>query len=390
MAKKRFRRWLQFRLAALFWLVLVASLASLWYVDRQRRIERNARLDEIAMQAERLRSFVPYLDYNLPRECNREEVATRWLFEIARRKGIASEELEALQDSAARLKRVAGRVRMLEQAGSKGGEEHDVALVQSRHAEVQVALAQLNGNVSEIRDAMADYIRCLRRYRDCLAKISPRAGGGVILAEIELAAARAIQAELNREPQVQIAALREQLAAVQEFSRALANDESNALGVIAADYAAARIQAQLACILQDEAGEIAAWQEAVAQLQKLHAAYVREFNGPSPTHRWTGGEIDFAFRLPQPNLLIASAPYDCLTPQARSLRLAAFAELAALCGDAALRAVEDQLQEAAPATEFKPAALKKIKEDSAYNTYWDGLQALAEFQLEEAGGAIRP
>lgn len=390
MTKKPFRRWLQFRLAALFWLVLAASLVSLWYVDRQRRIERNARLDEIAVQAERLRSFVPYMDYNLPRECDREELATRWLLEIARRKGIASEEREALQESAARLNRVAARVRVLEQAGSAGGAEHDVALVQSRQAEVQVALAQLRGSAGEVRDALTAYVHSLRPYRDCLAKISPRAGGGVILAEIELAAARVVQAELNRDPQLQVAALREQLAAVHKFVRALSNHESNALGVIAADYTAARIQAKLACVLHDETGEIAAWREALAQLQKLHAAYIREFNGSSPTRRWTGGEIDFAFRLPQPNLLIDSVPYDCLTPQAESLRLAAFSELAALCGEAALRAVEVELQEARPAAESKAAALRKIKEGPAYNPYWDGLKALAEYQLEEAGGPTRP
>jgi hypothetical protein len=387
MAQKRFRRWLRFRLAALFWLVLVASLVSLWLVHRQRRIERNARLDEFATQAKRLRTFTPYMDYNLQRECDREEVATRWLMEIARRKGNASEEQDALRESAARLKRVAARVRILEQAGSAGGAEHDVAFIQSRQAEVQVALAQLSGSASEVRDSLITYVRSLRRYRDAILKVAPRNGGVPALADADLAAARVVQAELNRDAQMQIAALHEQLAAVQEFARALSNRESNALGIIAADFAAARIQARLACVLQNEIGEVAAWQEAAAQLQKLHAAYRREFKDASSARRWTGGEIDFAFRLPQPNLLIDFQPPVCLSQEAESLKLSVLEELAALCGEAALRAVEVELLEAEPAAELKAAALKKIKEQPFFNLYWDGLQALAEFQLENAGGS---
>ena len=388
MAVKRFRRRLQFRLAALFWLVFVASLVSLWFVHRQRRIERNARLDQVASQAKRLHGYVPYEMgiYDSRPEYNRQEVATRWLMEIARRKGIASEEEEALQKSAAWLKNAGRKVRILWQNGSKGGEDHEVAFVQARQAQVQVAFAQLRGSGSEVRDAMAEYVRCLRRYRDELVKLNRPHRFSESLAEIDLAAARVVQAELNRDPQMQIAALREQLAAVQEVARILSGHESNALGVIAADYAAARIQTRLACILQDEAGEIAAWQEALTQLRKLHAAAVKYYDGQSYLPRGAGNEVDFAVRLPQPNLLIDSQSRDCLTPQAKSLKLAVLAELADICREVAWRIMPPDEEQ----PESKTVAAKLKREDLDFNPYWDGLKALADFQLEDAGGPPHP
>lgn len=383
MAQKRFRQWLHFRLAALFWLVFVASLISLWLVHRQRRIERNARLDQQAAQAKRLHGYVPYEMgvYDSRPEYDREEVATRWLMEIARRKGLASEE-EALQKSAAWLKNAARKVRILWQNGSKGGEEHEVAFVQARQAQVQVALAQFHGNSSEVRDAMAEYVHCLRHYRDELVKLNRPYSASEIRAEIDLAGARVVQAGLNRDPQMQIAALWEHLAAVQEFARILSSHGSNALGVFAADYAAARIQARLACILKDEAAELAAWQEALAQLRTLHAAAVKEYDGQSHMPRGAGNELDWAVRLPRPNLLIDFQPCDCLTPQADSLKLAVLEELADIGREAAWRIMPPDEER----TE-SDVAVKGKREDLNFNRYWDGLKALVDFQLEDALGS---
>jgi hypothetical protein len=303
------------------------------------------------------------------------------LLQIARRKGSVNEEEEALQVSAAQLKRMDRKVQALSQHGSRGGEDHEVAFVKARQAEVEVAFAQLHGNVSEVRDAMADYVHCLRGYRDELTKVDWPGRYGESLADIELAAARVVQAELNRDQQTQIAALREQLAAVQELARALSNHESNVLDVIAADYAAAHIQARLACNLQDTAGEIVAWQEALAQLQKLRAAADKFYDGQPYSHKGAGNEIDFAVRLPRPNLLIDSQRRDCLTPQAESLKLAVLAELAGTC--------REFVRQYRPPDEEQPegVASQEKREDLNFDRYWDGLQALAEFQLEEAGGS---
>jgi hypothetical protein len=384
MAQKRFRPWLHFRLAALFWLLFVASLASLWLVQRQRRIERNASLDQQAAQAKRLHGYVPFEMgvYDSRPEYDREEVATRWLIEIARRKGLASEEEDALQKSAAWLKNAARKVRILWQNGSKGGEEHEVTFVQARQAQVQVALAQLQGNSSEIRDAMAEYVHCLRRYRDELAKLNRPHSSSEIRAEIDLAGARVVQAELNRDPQMQAAALREQLAAVQEFAHVLSNGKGNALGVVAADYAAAGIQVRLTCILQDEASELAAWQKALAQLRKLHAAAVKYYDGQSYLPRGAGNEVDWAVRLPQPNMLIDFKPCECLTPQAQSLKLAVLTELADIAREAAWRIMPPDEERTA-----SDAAVKGKREDLDFNRYWDGLKALVDFQLEDAAGS---
>lgn len=383
MAQKRFRQWLQFRLTALLWLLFVASLVSLWVVQRQRRIERNARLNQLASQAKRLHGYVPFEMgvYDSRPEYDREEVATRWLMEIARRKGLASEEEDALQKSAAWLKNAARKVRILWQNGSKGGEEHEVAFVQARHAQVQVAFAQFHGNSSEVRDAMAEYVHCLRRYRDELVKLNRPHSASEIRAEIDLAGARVVQAELNRDPQMQIAALREQMAAVQEFAHILSNGKGNALGVFAVDYAAARIQARLACILQDEAGELAAWQEALAQLRKLRASAAKEYDGQSYLPRGAGNEVDWAVRLPQPNMLIDFKLFECLTPQAQSLKLAVLTELADIAREAAWRIMPPDEERTA-----SDAATKGKREDLDFNRYWDGLKALLEFQLQDAGG----
>jgi hypothetical protein len=383
MAKTHFRRWLQFRLAALFWLVVVASLVSLWYVHRQRRIERNARLDQVAAQAKRLRINSTYggeISSSRPK-FDREELATRWLLEIAGRKGSVNEKEEALQVSAAQLRRMDRKVQALRHSGSRGGEEHEVAFVKARQAQVQVAFAQLHANISETRDAMADYVHCLRGYRDELAKVDLPDRYCEILAEIDLAAARVVQAELNCDPQLQIAALREQLVAVQELARVFSNNERNVLAVIAADYAAANIQARLACNLQDGAGEIAAWQEALAHLQKLRAAADKFYDGQPYSHKGAGNEIDLAVRLPRPNLLIDFQRRDSLNPQAESLKLAVLAELAGTCREFAWQYW--------PPDEEQPegVAAQEKRGELNFDRYWDGLHALAEFQLEEAGGS---
>jgi hypothetical protein len=373
MAEKIFRRRIKYRLAALLCLIFIAGLFRFWSIHRQRRIERNVRLDQFALQAKRLIEFIPYDDYNLWRECARDEVAVRWQMEIARRRGVPNEAEAALQECAARLTSVAARARRLEQAGSKGGEEQDVALVQSKHAQVQVALAQLRGGGREVRDSLAAYIACLRRYRDAVRKVSAPKAAGAFLPEIDLAAAKVVQAELSRDRQAQVAALREHLAAVQEFARSLSNNESNALAVMASQYAAARIRAQLACGLQDEAGELAAWQEALAHLNKLRVA---EFGEPTPDedslsgHRGYWGEVDFAMRLPQPNLLIETDPPDHLSPQAAALELAVLAELSAICGEAARRTEREN----------------QDNDESQRNPYWTGWKALADIMLEDAWG----
>jgi hypothetical protein len=239
MAQKILRPLRQRRLGAVLCLLSIAALASLGFVQRQRRIERNARWDRIALQAKQLSEFTPYYDYDLERECARDELAVRWQMEIARRKGVPAEAEDALQQFSTRLKTRAARVRRLGQAGAKGGEERDVALVQSEQAQVEVALAQLHGGGREVRDSAANYVSSLRRYRDAARRVSPPQAAGVLLSEIDLASAKAVQAELNRDRRSQIAALSEQLGAVQEFARRLASHESNALAVIAAEYSAA-------------------------------------------------------------------------------------------------------------------------------------------------------
>lgn len=373
------QRRLQYRLAALFWLVLLAALASLWWVQRQWRIERNARLDQFASHARRLLDFSEYgSDYNSRWECDRRTLATCWLMQIARQKKIASEEEDALQNLAVRLKSEAAKVRILYEAGSKGGEEHEVAYVKSRRAQVRVALVQISGSASEVRTSLADYIRCLRDYRDAICKARSPEGPGAILAEIDLAAARVVQAEWNRDRQAQIAALGQQLAAVEEFARLLSKHESNSMGVIAADYAAARIQSQLACLMQDEPGEIAAWEKALDELKKLCAAERAFFQPADNDRRWTGGEIDFAMRLPQPNLLLDAKSPEPLSPQAKRLKRAVLEELIETCRLAAEGYQRHQ------GTLVDPQAAAANKYPATYNFCWDALASLAEIQLANA------
>jgi hypothetical protein len=349
-------------------MILIAALVSLWFIQRQRRMERNARLDRTAVQARRLLDFVGYGQYDLERECDRYEAATRWLMEISRRKKTPREAEEALQEFAARLKRMAAKVRVLRQAGSKGGEDRDVTFIEAEQAQVLVALAQLRGGAGEVREALAQYVHSLRRYRDAVREFSPPDAAGRVLPQIKLAAARGMQAEWNRDRQTQAAALGEHLSAIQEFARLLSQDESNAMGVLAAESAAARVRAKLAAVLQDEVGERAGWEDAFAKLRKLHSAESDLDEDASSSHVWTGGEFDFAIRLPQPSLLLDDEPREHLSQEAKSLELAVLEELAAICSEAA--------RQAALHNEGQAEVLR--------DSYWAALKALADCRWENA------
>ena len=287
--------------------------------------------------------------------------------EISRRKETPGEAEDALQEFAARLKRMATKVRVLRQAGSKGGEDRDVTFVEAEQAQVQVALAQLRGGAGEVREALAQYVHSLRRHRDAVGKVSPPDAAGRVLPQIKLAAARAMQAEWNRDRLAQVAALGQHLVAIQEFARLLSKDESNAMGVLAAEYAAARVRAKLAAVLQDEPGERVAWKDALTELRKLHSAESDLDEDASSGRRGNWGEADFVIRLPQPHLLLKETPLGHLSAEAASLELAVLEELAAICSEAARQA----------------ALNKEGQAEELRDPYWAALKALADCQWEK-------